>query len=49
MRRKIKESTYINSLDASEKRTNIINLEQGVKPNPAGMSLTVKFGNGHVF
>ena len=47
MRRKIKESIYINALDASdlEKLTKIMNLEKGVKTNPAGTSLRVKFGN----
>jgi len=34
MRRKIKESIYINALDASEKHTKIMNLEKGVKTNP---------------
>ena len=31
MRRKIKESIYINALDLSEKPTKIMNLEKGVK------------------
>ena len=34
MRRKIKQSIYINALDASEKHTKIMNLEKGVKTNP---------------
>ena len=45
LRSKIKESIYINALDASEKHTQILNLEKGVKQTPAGTSLTVKFGN----
>ena len=34
MRRKIKESIYINALDASEKHTKIMNLEKELKTNP---------------
>ena len=34
MRRKIKESIYINALDASDKHTKIMNLEKGVYTNP---------------
>ena len=34
MRRKIKESIYINALDASDKHTKIMNLEKGVHTNP---------------
>ena len=34
MRRKIKESIYINALDASERHTKIMNLEKAVKTNP---------------
>ena len=34
MRRKIKESLYVNALDASEKHAKIMNVEKGVKTNP---------------
>ena len=34
MRRKIKESIYINALDPSEKRSKIMNLEKGIATNP---------------
>ena len=34
MRRKIKESIYINALDPSEKHSKIMNLEKGIATNP---------------
>ena len=42
MRRKIKESIYINALDPSEKRSKIMNLEKGIATNLAGTNLTAK-------
>ena len=42
MRRKIKESIYINALDPSEKHSKIMNLEKGMQQTLAGTNLTVK-------
>ena len=44
MTRKIKESIYVNALDASDEHTKIMNLEKGFTQTHAGTNLTVKLG-----